>query len=124
MYAHAATMSERDMADVAAYLEGEPVTTGAVVGTPPAATATCVACHGNDGVGVLPEYPTLAGQYADYLERTLLDYRSGRRRNPIMAGFAAGLTDADIRQIAAFFARQNPGLCTSRDIREDGRCSD
>ena len=125
MYSHAATMSEQDMADIAAYLEGEPVTSsGEVIGTPPAPTATCVACHGNEGIGILPEYPTLAGQYADYLERTLLDYRGGRRRNAIMAGFAAGLTDADIRTIAIFFASQRPGLCSSRDIRKDGKCND
>jgi cytochrome c553 len=123
MYSHAATMSEQDMADIAAYLEGEPIQAGGeVIGTPPAATATCVACHGNEGVGILPEYPTLAGQYADYLEHALRDYRSGRRKNAIMAGFAAGLTDEDIEAIARFFSQQQPSLCSTADIRKHGEC--
>jgi cytochrome c553 len=123
MYSHAATMSEQDMADIAAYLEGTPIQAGGeVIGTPPAATATCVACHGNEGVGILPEYPTLAGQYADYIEHALRDYRSGRRKNAIMAGFAAGLTDEDIEAIASFFSQQRPSLCSTADIRKHGEC--
>ncbi|HSN70150.1 MAG TPA: c-type cytochrome [Steroidobacteraceae bacterium] len=123
MYSHAATMSEQDMVDVAAYLEGKPIESGGdVVGTPPAATATCVACHGNEGVGILPEYPTLAGQHADYLAHALREYRSGRRKNAIMAGFAAGLSDADIEAIALFFSQQRPGLCSSLDVRKYGEC--
>lgn len=123
MYSHAATMSEQDMADIAAYFQGDAVTSGAeVIGTPPPATATCVACHGNDGVGILPEYPTLAGQYADYIAHALEGYRSGQRKNAIMMGFASALSDADIEAIAAFFARQQPGLCNAEDIRKRGSC--
>lgn len=123
MYSHAATMSAEDMADIAAYLQGEAVASGGnVVGTPPAATATCVACHGNEGVGILPEYPTLSGQYADYIEHALRGYRSGRRKNAIMAGFASGLSDEDIKAIAEFFSKQTPGLCSTLDIREHGKC--
>jgi cytochrome c553 len=111
------------MADMAAYLESEPVTAqGAPQGTPPEASATCVACHGNEGVGILPEYPTLSGQYADYIEHALKEYRAGRRQNAIMAGFAAGLEDADIEALAAFFSAQTPGLCSTLDIRKHGKC--
>lgn len=74
-------------------------------------SATCVACHGADGNSTDPQYPRLAGQHASYLERALLDYRSGDRKNPIMAGFAAGLSDADIADLAAYFASQS-GLIT------------
>lgn len=72
-------------------------------------SALCVACHAEDGNSTDPQYPRLAGQYADYLERALLDYRSGARKNPIMAGFAGGLSDADIANLAAYYSRQ-PGL--------------
>ena len=74
----------------------------------------CAACHGQDGAGpVLPEYPKLAGQYPDYLTKTLRDYKSGARKNPIMAGFAQGLTDKDIADVAAYFAAQ-PNVLSSR----------
>ena len=74
-------------------------------------SATCVACHGADGNSTDPQFPRLAGQHASYLERALLDYRSGARKNPIMAGFAAGLSDADIADLAAYYASQS-GLIT------------
>ena len=75
-------------------------------------SALCVACHGADGNSTDPQYPRLAGQHASYLERALEDYRSGTRKNPIMAGFAGGLTDEDIANLAAYFSRQT-GLVTS-----------
>ncbi len=109
----AATLTDQDKADLAAYFEGfEPVvSSGEIVGTPPPVAETCVACHGRDGVGILPEYPVLAGQHADYLRQALRDYRSGKRQNPIMNGFAQPLSDADIKALAEHFARQ-PGLST------------
>jgi cytochrome c553 len=71
----------------------------------------CQACHGADGNGMGdPQYPRLAGQYADYLDKALRDYRSGERSNPIMAGFAATLSDQDIRDLAAFYAAQKGPL--------------
>jgi cytochrome c553 len=70
----------------------------------------CQACHGADGNSTDPQFPRLAGQYEDYLVRALTDYRSGQRRNPIMSGFAAGLSDADIANLAAYFARQKNGV--------------
>ncbi|HWP95137.1 MAG TPA: cytochrome c [Gammaproteobacteria bacterium] len=77
------------------------------------AETVCAACHGAGGAKpLLPEYPILAGQYADYLEQTLKDYRSGVRNNPIMKGQAAALTDQEIRDLAAYFARQPSPLGT------------
>jgi cytochrome c553 len=65
----------------------------------------CAACHGVDGVKVVaPAYPILAGQYEDYLVRALSDYKSGARKNVIMAGMAAALTKHDIANIAAYYA--------------------
>ncbi|MFN2309756.1 MAG: cytochrome c [Gammaproteobacteria bacterium] len=78
--------------------------------------AQCAACHGADGNSSDPQYPRLAGQYANYLERALLDYRSGDRTNPIMAGFAAALSDADIANLAAYYASQS-GVVTTVQSR-------
>lgn len=115
MQGQAASMSEQDMADVGAYFQGPKRATsgGKVVGTPPAAAAVCAACHGPDGVGVTPDYPTLAGQHADYLEQALNAYRNGKRQNAIMAGFAPQLKPEEIKELAAFFSKQ-PGVYTTR----------
>lgn len=74
---------------------------------------TCAACHGADGNSTTAEFPRLAGQHADYLVKALRDYKSGARKDPVMAGFAAPLTDQDREDLAAFFASQN-GLNTTR----------
>jgi cytochrome c553 len=70
----------------------------------------CAACHGQDGNSQSDAYPKLGGQYPDYLAKALRDYKSGARKNPIMAGFAATLTDKDIDNVAAYFASQPPVL--------------
>ena len=72
----------------------------------------CSACHGQDGNSQSPDYPKLGGQYPDYIAKALRDYKSGARKNPIMAGFAATLTDKDIENVAAYFASQPPVLAT------------
>jgi cytochrome c553 len=73
----------------------------------------CAACHGIDGAApIMPEYPKLSGQYPDYLAKALRDYKSGARKNPIMAGFAQGLTDKDIENVAAYFSTQPSVLAT------------
>jgi len=66
----------------------------------------CEACHGTDGKSVDPSYPNLAGQHDSYLQKALADYRSGRRTNPVMAGFAGPLSDQDIEDLAAWYASQ------------------
>ena len=115
MHAHAATMSDQDMQDIAAYLSGSALKSvaGATgTGEPPAAVALCQACHGRDGVGIMGTYPTLSGQHADYLERALEEYRKGDRRNGIMAPFAIQLKAEDVKAVAQYFARQKPALRT------------
>ncbi|MEO7917752.1 MAG: cytochrome c [Dokdonella sp.] len=68
-------------------------------------SVTCQACHGADGAAnVDPQYPRLAGQYRDYLERALHEYKLGKRENAIMAGFVATLTDEDMADLAAYFS--------------------
>lgn len=74
-------------------------------------SAMCASCHGADGNSTDPQFPRLAGQHANYLARALMDYRAGTRKNPIMAGFAGGLSDEDIDNLAAYFSSQT-GLVT------------
>lgn len=69
------------------------------------AETVCAACHGKDGnTPIDPSYPKLAGQYRDYLERALLDYKSGARKNAIMAGQSQALSRADIENLSAYYA--------------------
>ena len=70
----------------------------------------CQACHGLDGNSPTPDYPKLAGQYPDYLAKALRDYKSGARKNPIMAGMAGALTANDIDNLAAYYSSQPPVL--------------
>lgn len=77
----------------------------------------CATCHGMDGVGIDDTYPKLAGQYADYMERALLDYRSGKRKNAIMAGFAATLSDEDIANVAAYYSTLKENRLTDLTIK-------
>ncbi|MSQ19117.1 MAG: cytochrome c [Betaproteobacteria bacterium] len=74
------------------------------------AKTICAACHGADGSGVpaFPDYPKLAGQHQDYLQRTLREYKTGGRKNAIMAPMAQTLTTKEIADVAAYFASQ-PG---------------
>jgi cytochrome c553 len=116
MHANASSWSEQDLLDMSAFLAGPVVASAATpnpIGKAPDAAAICVACHGTDGVGITPQYPTLAGQHADYLERALTDYKKGGRKNAIMAGFAAQLSAQDIKALAAYYSAQRPGLATS-----------
>jgi len=115
MHAQASSYSDQDMLDLSLYMAGTPVKSVAgakPVGTAPAVVATCSACHGTDGVGIVNIYPTLAGQHADYIEQALNDYRAGRRRNAVMGAFAAALKPADIKAVALYFSQQKPALQT------------
>ena len=66
--------------------------------------APCATCHGADGMGTAPNFPVLAGQYEDYLVHVLKQYRSGERENALMAPWVAELSDADIADLAAYYA--------------------
>ena len=66
----------------------------------------CAACHGANGVSANPEFPNLAGQYPDYIERALTHYQNGKRKNPIMQAQVANLTPRDMQDLAAYFSSQ------------------
>ncbi len=65
--------------------------------------AQCAACHGADGIAVLPDAPNLAGQSEIYLVKSLKDYRSGARKHEQMTVMAKGLSDKDIENLAAYY---------------------
>jgi len=115
MHAQASELSAQDMADIAVYFAGRPLERGATPAgahTPPPAAAVCVACHGTDGIGVVSMYPDLAGQHADYIVQALKEYKSGARKNPVMAGMVATLKDSDMKSIAEYYASLRPSLRT------------
>jgi cytochrome c553 len=66
--------------------------------------ALCSACHGNNGVSNIAIYPNLAGQKQQYLENAIKAYRNGERKNAIMSPMVTGLTEQDIKNLAAYFA--------------------
>jgi cytochrome c553 len=113
MHAQASTLSDQDIADIAAYFAGTPLTAGGKAPGPvPQAAQLCTSCHGQDGVAIVGMYPSLAGQHEDYLERAIEEYRNGGRKNPIMKTFAGNLKDSDIATIAAYFSSLTPALST------------
>lgn len=74
---------------------------------------TCAACHGERGdQAIQPSYPLLAGQHADYLAAALRQYRDGSRKNAVMNGQAANLSDAEIKALSRYYARQDDVLYT------------
>ena len=113
MHQQAASLSEQDMQDIASYFGADPLTpTAAPIGTAPAKVALCGSCHGKNGVGITGDYPTLAGQHADYLARAMHEYARGDRKGAIMPNFVNGMTEEEIEQIAAYFSKQSPPLHT------------
>ena len=83
-----------------------------------ATAAVCAACHTVDGSRGSPANPILAGQHPEYLVKQLQEFKSGKRKNAIMAGFAATLSDDDMRNVAAFYASKQakPGAAKDKDL--------
>ncbi len=67
----------------------------------------CKACHGEAGISASPEFPKIAGQHADYLATALRHYKAGKRKNAIMAGQVANLSEKDMVDLAAYYASQS-----------------
>lgn len=66
--------------------------------------AMCQTCHGIDGVGKMPDVPNIGGESAGYLVRQLEQFKSGERRHEQMSLVAASLSEADIADLAAWYA--------------------
>ena len=107
MVGQAQSLSEKDIEDVSAYLAtlgNETVQAGGGEPVSFERATTCVACHGQNGIGVAPTWPSLAGQHESYLVHALEAYRNGDRTDPVMAPMAKQLTEADVRALAAYYA--------------------
>lgn len=119
MQAQASSLSDEDISDLAAWFSGfgtaTDTATATTVGDLSAAVA-CVACHGEQGAGVIPQPPTLAGQQEDYLRHALKEYRDGSRTGSVMTAFAQALSDDDIDALARFYAEQD-GLHTPTGVK-------
>lgn len=81
------------------------------------ATQICGACHTPDGSRGAPANPIISGQHPEYLVKQLTEFKTGKRTNPIMQGMAAALSDADMKNVAAFYAgvQPKPGFAKSKD---------
>ena len=69
-----------------------------------AKSAACAGCHGANGMAGNKNYPNLAGQNEGYLIKATKDYRDGNRKDPMMASFVKGLSDADIANLSAYYS--------------------
>ena len=108
MQAQAETLTDEQMADVSAYLatlNNDTVEAGGSENANLEAAATCVACHGQNGISVSPAWPSLAGQHEEYLVHALNAYRNGTRKEAVMTQMAAALTDDDVALLARYYSR-------------------
>lgn len=69
-----------------------------------AKAASCMGCHGAQGISAVPTYPNLAGQKAAYTAKQLKAFKSGARKDPTMNAMSKPLSNADIDNLAAYYA--------------------
>ena len=81
-------------------------------------TAVCAACHGADGNSGTPVNPKLSQQHPEYLVKQLQEFKSGKRKNAIMAGFASALSEEDMKNIAywAGSKKSKPGFAKDKEL--------
>jgi cytochrome c553 len=116
MEGQAASLSDQDIADVAAYLASigsETVAAGGTEGASFDKAIACTVCHGQNGISVNAAWPTLAGQHEDYIARVLQQYRDGTRSDPVMGAQAALVAEEDVARLARYFSRLE-GLETTK----------
>jgi len=129
----AGAMTTEEIADMGAYFSdtkavanvkvrrvqrAAPVTEAVIAGKTKA--ALCASCHGADGNSLVAMYPNLAGQSADYLTKQLKEFKDGTRKDPVMAGMVAALSEQDMMEISAYFSVQKAKIGTG-DNSEVGR---
>ncbi|MEX0976733.1 MAG: c-type cytochrome [Woeseia sp.] len=117
MQAQGGSLSDQDIHDLVAWIgetsEARDELDAQTAGLPDAAR-TCVTCHSTAGAEMEPVPPVLSGQHQDYLEHALSQYKNNARGVNVMTSFAAGLTPADMRALAQFYASRD-GLVTLRE---------
>lgn len=81
-------------------------------------TQVCAACHTADGSRGSPANPIIAGQHADYLVKQLTEFKAGKRVNAVMQGMVAPLSEADMKNVAAFYASKEvkPGFAKNKEL--------
>jgi len=84
-----------------------------------AKAAICAACHGADGNSVNPVWPSLAGQHSSYIVDQTNAFKSGLRSDPLMTAQAGILSDADLADVAAYFASQTAAQRTANPALAD-----
>lgn len=72
------------------------------------ANTRCIACHGNAMLGMMPTYPSLMGQKSAYLFKQLIEFKQGKRTNPIMQAQAGMLSEAEMKNVAYYYSQQAP----------------
>jgi cytochrome c553 len=117
----ASAMTDEDIADMGAYFADTKavanvkvkrvatavvITEEAIAGK--AKAAVCASCHGVGGNSVIAMNPKLAGQNGEYIAKQLQEFKTGARKNPVMAGMAAALSEQDMIELGAYFASQKP----------------
>jgi len=117
----ASAMTDEDIADMGAYfadtkavanVKVKRVATAAVITEEAIAgeakAAVCASCHGVGGNSLVPMYPKLAGQSADYIAKQLREFKAGVRKDPVMAGMSAALSEQDMAELGAYFSSKKP----------------
>ena len=79
--------------------------------------ASCGACHTQDGSRGTPANPILVGQHPEYITKQLVEFKSGKRKNAIMSGIAAGLSEEDMKHLAAFYGSKPAIAGVARDAK-------
>jgi len=81
-------------------------------------TAVCVACHAADGNSAIPVNPKLAQQHPEYLVKQLQEFKAGKRKNAVMQGFAAALSEEDMKNIAGWVTskKAKPGFAKDKEL--------
>jgi cytochrome c553 len=89
----------------------------------PIVAELCAGCHAADGNSAAAANPKLAGMNPEYLYKQLVEFKSGARKNAVMSGMVAGLSDADMKNLAAYYAMQTPkgGTAKDKDLATLGR---
>ena len=80
--------------------------------------AVCASCHGAEGNSAIPVNPKLAQQHPEYTAKQLAEFKSGKRANAVMLGFASALSDEDMRNVGAYLAstKAKPGFAKDKDL--------
>lgn len=81
-------------------------------------SASCAACHSSDGNSMVPTFPKLAGQHAEYIAKQLADFKSGARTDPTMSPMAAPLSEQDMTDLAAYFAGNTGSIGSAADTEK------